>query len=129
MLDKILIKRLYKEDMNMSEIARKFNVSPQRIQQIVKNYTSFTNHNFSYVNYPNLRLFNGCRECGGRVEIIHYKNHNPNNNNEKNLVPLCKKCHFIKHKWRLPLEEKSVRVTYLQNKFKKKLKRLSKNGN
>jgi len=103
MIDKKLIIKLYKsgykDGMKMSDIARKFNVSPQRIHQIVKNYTSFRNRNSSFANYPNLRLLRGCCNCGKRVDVIHHKNFNSDNNEEKNLIPLCKKCHYIEHKW------------------------------
>lgn len=123
MLDKKLIKQLYKDGykdgMKMSDIAHKFNVSPQRIHQIVKNYISFRNRNLSFANFPNLRLLEGCRNCGKRVDVIHHKNFNSDNNEEKNLIPLCKKCHYIEHKWLYQNMGSSIRVTRLKKKLQK----------
>ena len=101
----------------MSDIAREFKVSPQRIHQIVKDYASFSNRNLSFANFPNIRVIGGCRKCGKRAIVIHHKNRNSNNNSEENLEPLCKKCHSIEHKWVLQEQDKSVRVRQIQKKY------------
>ena len=41
-----------------------------------------------------------CQYCGYRSEkyqIVHHLNENPNNNNEKNLIPICQMCNLIMH--------------------------------
>ncbi len=44
-----------------------------------------------------------CRECGcsqleaGRQLDVHHKDHNKKNNNPKNLMSLCRKCHVVLH--------------------------------
>lgn len=95
---KVLKDLYYEQDLTMLQIASNFHVSVQRVQQIVKTYKSFSSNNFSFKHYPNLRLLRGCRKCGKRVQEIHHKDGDSYNNKEKNLIPLCRKCHVKTHK-------------------------------
>lgn len=107
MLNKDAIKSLYAEGVTIAELARQFNVSRQRIHQIVTGYKSFATvmngRSFGKATTP--RLDGVCKLCGVKAEVVHHIDKDSSNNNKDNLMPLCRKCHVLQHggfKWEKP---------------------------
>jgi 5-methylcytosine-specific restriction endonuclease McrA len=95
------IKKLYESGKSLSGIASLFNVSRQRVHQIVSGYKTSNMDYYKKMMYPDQ---NGkCIVCN--VEFsdevkseIHHIDKNPANNKFSNLVLLCQKCHKETHK-------------------------------
>lgn len=79
--------------MTYQEIASIFNVSRQRIHQIIKDYKKL-----SYTKEINDLSMSTCHYCSSSAENIHHQDGNSRNNILENLVPLCRKCHIKAHK-------------------------------
>ena len=94
MIDRNLLQELQKQGYSMSEMANYFQVSRQRIYQIVNSYknTGKKSRNEKYRN------FGKCVVCGNKSEHLHHKDFNNQNDTMENLEPLCRKCHKLKHK-------------------------------
>ena len=58
---------------------------------------------------------NKCAICMDDCKEVHHIDHNPNNNEVDNLLPLCSNCHTDVHN---PLEGKSVDLLKLLRKYK-----------
>lgn len=88
--------KLYKtKEFSYRNLSELFDISIQRVHQIVKNYKSFNHRGLSFNKIP-LSLKN-CEMCHKRSEIIHHKDHNSANNNPNNLMQLCRNCHSLIH--------------------------------
>ncbi len=89
--------RLYtQEKLSMVEIAKSMGVSRQRVHQVLTGYKSFSKSGLTFAKHPKLST-GRCEGCGGKATNVHHKDGNSRNNNESNLVPLCKKCHNTAH--------------------------------
>lgn len=38
-----------------------------------------------------------CQRCGRRAQLVHHRDHDPANNDQSNLEPLCRDCHEAHH--------------------------------
>jgi len=96
MLDKKLIFLLRKKGHTQKEIGDIVGVSRQRIHQIIKNYTTT-----SYKSKHKLKILeNNCIICRDKATIIHHIDYDSHNNNKKNLIAVCHKCHMELHRGR-----------------------------
>lgn len=93
MIDRAIVKELQKQGYSYAEIALYFSVSRQRIHQIIKNYKN-TGRNNRKKKY---RDFGKCSECPDVSTVLHHIDFNNENDDVKNLQPLCKLCHLKKH--------------------------------
>ena len=94
MIDKNLVKELYKQGYGYTNIGNRLGVSKQRIHQIINNY-----HNTGKKNRENFYINWGrCSECDNPAEVLHHKDFNNENDIMDNLQPLCFMCHSKKHK-------------------------------
>ena len=79
-----------------TQIGEKFNISKQRVHQIMKNYKTLSASKDERLLRTNL-LKHGCSLCPNKSINIHHIDKNSNNNSENNLLPLCRKCHYGIH--------------------------------
>lgn len=104
MLDKKLIFELSRKRHKQSEIASIMGVSKQRINQILTGYKTvgsmylqykpkFRRHKNSIANRIETMLDKPCKICDEPARVIHHIDHNSHNNDIKNLLALCIKCH------------------------------------
>src|SRR6266704_2537380 len=98
---------------SFAEIGRKYNLSKQRTHQIITGYRSFSGNNFSSSFSDSLGLGYICKLCFARRELIHHIDRNSSNNNLSNLLPLCKKCHVIVHKYIRIVSRKMIQFVLL----------------
>lgn len=90
------IRKLYFEDhLSQAEIGRIYGVSRAYVWKIVRDYKPNLG-TLSYNYFPN-RLNKDCKICNKEAVLIHHIDKNPRNNDRKNLISLCKKCHQIIH--------------------------------
>lgn len=86
----------YKRLKSYSKVSKIFDLSKQRIHQIVKKYRNFGRKN-------RLDIYNAiwqpiCKNCRKeKTELLHHKDFNNENENIDNLIPLCRKCHTNIH--------------------------------
>ena len=127
MLDKKLALLMLKNGHSQAQIAKNFNVSRQRIHQFLTGYTSITalfnykpkykRHNNSKTNkleiiYVEL-ITRGCGVCRQKASAIHHIDKNFKNNDIKNLMAVCIKCHYEIH-----LGERTKKIIKLKLKPK-----------
>lgn len=82
------IHKLHQEGLGYSEIASNFNISRQRVHQIITGYRTI-----SPLKWKMKLLSEGCKKCSGKAMNIHHIDKNSHNNEITNLMPLCIKCH------------------------------------
>jgi len=116
MIDRKLLNELYKKHHSYAEIARIFQVSRQRIHQILRNYKSV------YINKKTKKILSKiCQICYERAKLIHHIDRNRQNNKPQNLLPLCLKCHYELHKnlrtKKIPIPTITI-CQYCQKEFK-----------
>ncbi len=94
MLDIKLISQLRKKEHTYADIGRIVGVSRQRIHQILNKYTTR-----GYLS-KKMKKFRdkGCGICRGKAIMLHHIDRNSHNNDIKNLLPVCLKCHGELHK-------------------------------
>lgn len=86
---KALILKLYNERYSYTDIAKIIGVSKQRIHQIITDYTTQPNRSIDNIRY----FSNKCAICKKETTIIHHIDTDSLNNNPKNLLSVCEKCH------------------------------------
>ena len=82
------LKKLHAEGWSYNQLAKRYDISVQRVHQIIKHYNTYWK-----------RIKGECFFCGS-VERLH-KHHidgYPNNNHPSNLIALCMQCHKKLHK-------------------------------
>jgi len=104
--DKENIIRLKKQGYSYQAIGALYNLSRQRIHQLISGY---------YKNNASLKHQNGwyrgirdsifkrdnekCQKCGTRKQlVVHHIDGDDNNNKFSNLITLCNKCHLTLHR-------------------------------
>ena len=90
--------KTYKKLHSYSATARVFNISRQRVHQIVKKYNNFGKH--SRLKKYRKKLFEKkCAICK-KVDatILHHIDFDNKNDATENLQPVCKQCHILLHK-------------------------------
>ena len=100
-VDKKEVVGLFNLGMKQADIARKFLVTRQRINTIVKKRKGVR-----YQLYKKVMRKDGgrCFICNVRFDIdknlvnIHHIDFSPANNNLDNLVTLCRNCHLLVHR-------------------------------
>lgn len=92
MIDRKLLNELYKKEHSYAQIGRIFNVSRQRIHQILKNYKGKINKK------TKKGLSKLCNICHETAKAIHHIDKIHNNNDPKNLLSVCLKCHYELHR-------------------------------
>lgn len=100
---KEIIKLYNTNNFSQSQIARIFNVSPQYINQIVRKQTKNLTNNIKYqiLKRDNFQCQFGFKCLPYYKQpnlIIHHIDSDHNNENYKNLITLCEKCHIHFHK-------------------------------
>ncbi len=98
-----LIKKAFNEGKGYTQIAKLFNISRQRVYQVVQGNRANLDHLFKAIIQ---RDDNKCTLCKcswrfvlnqGEMLLVHHIDHNPSNNNPDNLITLCGKCHRDYH--------------------------------
>lgn len=107
---------LYKGGLGYSEIATRFNISRQRVYQIIRNSAP---ENWSKVSaFIKVRDRNVCGNCRAYFRefsdlVVHHIDQDPTNNHAKNLISLCVLCHsrfhLTKNLDRIPEDAKLVK--------------------
>ncbi len=87
----------YQETHNYKLTAEFFNVSRQRVHQIVTGYRTI-----KYKKSKKIQklLAKNCERCGLVSTVIHHRDHDSRNNIKENLMPLCEKCHRFIHSFK-----------------------------
>jgi 5-methylcytosine-specific restriction endonuclease McrA len=89
--DKIISMR--ESGMTLDAIGKVFNVSRQRIKQIVT-----PNYSYYYKQVVKDRDKNKCQMCGKKETLhVHHLDRDTFNNKHDNLITLCKECHTKIH--------------------------------
>lgn len=94
-LDHELILLFYEKGYTQSIIARKLNVSRNRINQILTGYRTLGNKERQYFQK---KLSKKCNFCEKKREHIHHIDHDSKNNTLDNLMPLCRSHHSQIHR-------------------------------
>lgn len=90
------IKKLYDSGKTYQQIADVYNVSKQRIHQVLKNYTTFRNQSIKKkMGIENCQICNISSDYSSLN--LHHKDGNSSNNNTGNLQVVCARCHRIIH--------------------------------
>src|SRR3990167_6275653 len=108
MIDKKLVLLLLKNGHNQSGIAIQLGVSRQRIHQVARGYKTLHDTFFKYspkfkrqknsmVNKLEQLLNKGCGICRYQATVFHHIDKNSKNNDLKNIMALCVKCHYEIH--------------------------------
>lgn len=93
MIDKNMAIELFKQGYSYQEIGNKFNVSRQRIHQVVKDYRNIGRRG----REDKYRDFGQCNRCSELATVLHHIDLNNSNDDISNLRALCHKCHMTKH--------------------------------
>lgn len=93
MLDKNLVLLLHNNGHSYASISRTMSVSRQRIHQIVKGYKNIGRGN----RKEKYKDFNKCSVCGDKAIHLHHKDRDNTNDEVKNLLAVCKRCHIRLH--------------------------------
>ena len=89
MVDKELLDNLREHRLTYQEIGEVVGVSKQRAHQLVKSYKT---------SGKKIEEEGRCFICKGIVDLeLHHKDFNSQNNQAKNLLILCRKCHRLVH--------------------------------
>lgn len=99
-IDKKLIIHLYRQGHGYADIARivggKYGVSRQYIYMIVNSYyNTGKKGNLRADKYNNMKE---CEMCNEEAVALHHIDRNNKNDKPKNLLPVCKKCHYKLHR-------------------------------
>lgn len=89
------ILNVYRKIKSYAATGRVFNLSRQRIHQIVSNYHNFGRHNRKdkYKKIPEKCVI--CKKLPPK--LLHHKDFNNANDDVKNLQPVCPSCHSLLH--------------------------------
>jgi len=105
-MDKEKIKQLRKQGLSYGAIGKMFGVSKQRIYQICggikRNNTDIERIYQSILERDNFEC-QWKQKCKGEIVkkddlLVHHIDFNHNNNSEKNLITVCKRCHGYFHR-------------------------------
>lgn len=97
---------LKNKGFSYGQIGKLFNLSRQRVHQLINNYQILLTNNvrrnkwyFRIKQKILKRDDNTCQKCGEATDlIIHHIDNDDNNNEFTNLITLCNKCHLRLHK-------------------------------
>lgn len=112
---------LYKSGTTKTKLSKKFNISRQRVSQIVDKYSTLSN------SAIRAKVFSYCQDrcviCHTKIKLqIHHIDNNSRNNLFENLVVVCNKCHKSIHAIdRESRITKTIKVIKRKKKTKKKL--------
>ena len=87
---------LCEKGYSQAEIARIFNISRQRVNQILSSAKTKYGLNYLYIRGV-ARDSNKCRHCGSKKDLgVHHKKYLDVGLDD--LITLCTKCHFALHR-------------------------------
>ena len=96
---------LREKGFSYGAIGKVFNISRQRVHQLLSGYVKLQTGNNKFVGwYKKIhqsvlwRDNHTCQKCGRRGELVHHLDSNDTHNNPTNLITLCRKCHLGLHR-------------------------------
>src|SRR3990172_7176391 len=85
------VRRLNKDGVSYNDLAKKYDISVQRVHQIIKRYSTY--------KYRRKGVVEACLFCGTQNNLHrHHKNGNTHRHHRSNLVFMCEPCHKKFHK-------------------------------
>ncbi len=118
------MKQLKRNGLSYGSIGKIFNISRQRVYQLVSGYITTEKRNKNKIKNKELnQLFqfvferdnNECQICKSKNElIIHHIDENWENNISNNLVCLCNNCHLNLHR---PKNQKREKGKFIKKKL------------
>jgi len=111
------IKDTYLKLLSLTETAKVYGISKQRVHQIVRNYLNTGRH-------ARLKKYRRswdrlCANCSKRYsQALHHIDGNNKNESVINLLPLCVPCHGIYHRGGRHITKRAIvtgRITLLHN--------------